>query len=66
MPGCVAAGKTEAEALALIKEAIQFHLEDMQAGGIQIPPPASRSVFAEVALAAWAGGAEAKMMCPGS
>ncbi|MDP4030452.1 MAG: type II toxin-antitoxin system HicB family antitoxin [Gallionella sp.] len=52
LPGCIAAGETEAEALALIEEAIQFHLEDMRAGGIQIPPPASRSAFVEVALAA--------------
>lgn len=52
LPGCIAAGETEAEALALIEEAIQLHLEDMQAGGIQIPPPASRSAFVEVALAA--------------
>lgn len=52
LPGCIAAGETEAEALALIEEAIQFHLEDMKAGGIQIPPPASRSAFVEVPLAA--------------
>jgi len=52
LPGCIAAGETEAEALALIEEAIQLHLEDMQAGGLQIPPPASRSIFIEVPLAA--------------
>ncbi len=51
-PGCIAAGETEAEVLALIEEAIQFHLEDMKAGGLQIPPPASRSAFVEVASAA--------------
>ena len=32
LPGCIAAGETEAEVLALIEEAIQFHLEDMKAG----------------------------------
>lgn len=52
LPGCIAAGETEAEVLALIEEAIQFHLEDMKAGGLQIPPPASRSAFVEVASAA--------------
>ena len=35
LPGCIAAGETEAEVLALIEEAIQFHLEDMKAGGLQ-------------------------------
>ena len=52
LPGCIAAGETEAEVLALIEEAIQFHLEDMKAGGLQIPLPASRSAFVEVASAA--------------
>lgn len=52
LPGCIAVGETEAEALALIEEAIQFHLEDMRAGGLQIPRPASKSTFIEVALAA--------------
>ncbi|MCX7171739.1 MAG: type II toxin-antitoxin system HicB family antitoxin [Proteobacteria bacterium] len=51
LPGCIAVGETEAEALALIEEAIQFHLEDMRAGGLQIPSPASKSTFVEVALA---------------
>jgi len=52
LPGCIAAGETEEEVLALIEEAIQLHLEDMKAGGLQIPPPASRSAFVEVASAA--------------
>lgn len=52
LPGCIAVGETEAEVLALIEEAIQFHLEAMKAGGLQIPPPASKSTFVEVALAA--------------
>ena len=52
LPGCIAVGETEAEALALIEEAIQFHLEDMKAGGQQIPLPASKSTFIEVPLAA--------------
>ena len=52
LPGCIAVGETEAEALELIEEAIRFHLEDMKAGGLQIPLPASKSTFVEVALAA--------------
>jgi predicted RNase H-like HicB family nuclease len=39
LPGCVAVGETEAEALKLIEDAIQFHLEDMNADGHQIPAP---------------------------
>jgi len=52
LPGCIAVGETEAEALMLIEEAIQFHLEDMKAGGLQIPQPVSKSTFIEVAPAA--------------
>jgi predicted RNase H-like HicB family nuclease len=52
LPGCIAVGETEAEALALIEEAIQFHLEDMKADGLPLPPPTSKSTFVEVALAA--------------
>jgi predicted RNase H-like HicB family nuclease len=52
LPGCIAVGETEAETLALIQEAIQFHLEDMKIGGLQIPPPASKIMFVEVPLAA--------------
>ncbi|MBK7767634.1 MAG: type II toxin-antitoxin system HicB family antitoxin [Sulfuritalea sp.] len=53
LPGCIAVGETEAEALALIAEAIQLHIEDMRSGGLQVPLPASKSSFVEVALAAW-------------
>ena len=52
LPGCISVGETETEALTLIEEAIQFHLEDLKAGGLQIPLPASKSTFVEVALAA--------------
>lgn len=53
LPSCIAVGETEAEALALIAEAIQLHIEDMRSGGLQVPLPASKSSFVEVALAAW-------------
>lgn len=52
LPGCIAVGETEAEALTLIEEAIQFHLEDMRADGLQIPLPAATSTFVDIALAA--------------
>lgn len=52
LPGCIAVGETEAETLTLIEEAIRFHLEDLDAGGQPIPPPASKSAFVEIALAA--------------
>lgn len=30
LPGCIAAGKTKKEALDLIKEAIEFHIEGLK------------------------------------
>ena len=37
--GCVAAGSSIAEVEALMREAIQFHLEFMAEYGDSIPPP---------------------------
>ena len=47
-----AAGETEAVVMALIQEAIQFHLEDLRLGGKPIPEPLSKSTFVEVGMAA--------------
>ena len=52
LPGRIAVGETEAEALALIQEAIQFHLEDFQLGGKPLPQPVSKNTFVEIGLAA--------------
>jgi predicted RNase H-like HicB family nuclease len=32
LPGCVAAGETEAEVLSLIREAVELHLEGLKDG----------------------------------
>ena len=39
LPGCLAVGETKEEVEALIREAIQFHLEMLQSGGFPIPEP---------------------------
>ena len=51
LPGCVAVGESEQEALELIREAIELHLEALQQQGQQPPPPASSSTFIDVAAA---------------
>ena len=38
-PGCVAAADTEPETLALMKEALEMHIEDMRERGEKIPQP---------------------------
>lgn len=48
LPGCVAVGESENEVKELIKEALEFHLEDMRAVKTKIPEPMSRSILLEV------------------
>ncbi|MEO6697295.1 MAG: type II toxin-antitoxin system HicB family antitoxin [Gammaproteobacteria bacterium] len=51
LPGCVAAGETKEEAIRLIQEAIEFHLEGLQEEGLPIPESSSTVEFVEVRAA---------------
>ena len=48
LPGCVAVGESRGEVLALIREAIEFHLDGMRDDGLAIPIPSSTSELVEV------------------
>ncbi len=48
LPGCVAVGESQQEAIQLIQEAIEFHLEGLKVEGQLIPAPRSSSTFVEV------------------
>ena len=48
LPGCVAVGETRAEALELIREAIEFYLEGLREQGEPIPEPHSYGEVVEV------------------
>jgi predicted RNase H-like HicB family nuclease len=48
LDGCVAAGDDRDETIALMHEAIAFHLEGMAAEGYPIPAPRSESVYIEL------------------
>ena len=48
LPGCVAAGKTRDEALRLIREAIEFHIDCLKQEGQPVPPPSSTSEVVDV------------------
>jgi predicted RNase H-like HicB family nuclease len=39
LPGCVAVGETRNEAMALIREAIEMHLENLRENGDRVPQP---------------------------
>ena len=51
LPGCIAAGASREEVLALIREAIEFHLDGLKEDGQPIPAPSSSSEIVEVAAA---------------
>jgi predicted RNase H-like HicB family nuclease len=40
-PGCVAAADTEADTIALMKDAPELHIEDMRERGEPVPPPSA-------------------------
>ena len=51
LPGCIAAGDTKEEVLALIREAIELHLEGLRDSGEKVPPPSSIAEVVEVSAA---------------
>ena len=51
LPGCIAAAETKAEALAMIREAIELHIDDLRSGGNPVPKPSSVSEVVEVEAA---------------
>lgn len=51
LPGCVAAGDSRDDALALIREAIQLHIDGLREEGLPVPEPASESEVIEVGAA---------------
>ncbi len=51
LPGCVAVGETRDEAMVLIREAIEFHLEGMRQDGEAVPEPHSQAAYVEVLTA---------------
>jgi predicted RNase H-like HicB family nuclease len=48
LEGCVAAGEDRDETIALMQEAISFHLEGLVAEGLPIPEPRSEAALVEV------------------
>ena len=49
LPGCVAAAESRDEVLQLIREAIEFHLEEMRREGVTPPEASSSAEYVEVA-----------------
>ncbi len=51
LPGCVAVGENRAEALRLIREAIEFHIDGLRQDGLPVPAPSSEGEIVEVGAA---------------
>lgn len=51
LPGVIAAGDSRDEVEALIREALEFHIEGLRAEGLAVPPPASWAGTLEVVAA---------------
>ena len=49
LPGCVAVGETHNEAIQLIHDAIELHLQSLREHGDEVPSPASSVEVVEVA-----------------
>jgi predicted RNase H-like HicB family nuclease len=49
LPGCIATGKTKADTLREIGEAIAFHLEGLKREGLPIPKPSTLTEYVDVA-----------------
>ena len=43
LPGCIAVGKTRADVVKRVAEAIEFHLEGLREAGERIPSPRSEA-----------------------
>ena len=48
LPGCVAAGASREEALRLIRDAVEFHVEGLLQQGEPVPQPNSFSELIEI------------------
>jgi predicted RNase H-like HicB family nuclease len=48
LPGCVAADETREEAVKLIHEAIEGHIQMLREEGLPVPEPRSTAEYAEI------------------
>ena len=51
LPGCVSGGETRAECEAMIREAIELHIEGLRTEGLPVPAPTSEGGNVEIRAA---------------
>ena len=50
LPGCVAAGDTEDETIALMKEAMEFHIQGLKKDGDPVPRSSTKAVIFQLTI----------------
>jgi predicted RNase H-like HicB family nuclease len=48
LPGCAVVGETREEALQLIREAVELHIESLREQGARVPEPTSTTEYVQV------------------
>ena len=48
LPGCAVVGESREEALELIREAVELHIESLREQGSPVPEPASTTEYVQV------------------
>jgi predicted RNase H-like HicB family nuclease len=51
LPGCVAVGQSRKEAITLITQAVEMHIDGLRGSSQPIPAPASDSTYVETNVA---------------
>jgi len=51
LPGCVAVGDTAEEVRQLIREAVEFHVQDLRERGEAVPPPTTQVEHVDLKVA---------------
>jgi predicted RNase H-like HicB family nuclease len=51
LPSCAAVGETRQEALRLVREAIELHIQGLKEDGRPVPPPSSESEVVQIGAA---------------
>ncbi len=58
LPGCIATGATMDEAEAMIREAIEIHIEGMREDNLPMPPSIAQTRYVEIGSNAQLGAAQ--------
>ncbi len=53
LDGCVATGASRGEVEPNTREAIEFHIEGLEADGLEVPQPRSSSAYVELEAERW-------------